>query len=316
MESEHRALLARGWAITAALFALAAPAASADPGQANCQGALAERGNSYIGDCVLPFQGFPVGVAGTYDSAPGNPADPGLKPADAHVELLAKMSFGPPRAIGVECVIYGKGVVRCQGEYNPFDRPVSAVEPVPAEIVGIVCKAGSHSPFSKLAPPAGTFACWSGAAARADLEKDGYFRDNGFGEPEPEPEPDGPGALDPLTGAGVSTAVTTVPFNTYAPDRLVVSRSLGLRYVNADAASHDIVAIDARRPDGSAPWCGGFKNLENPASQDCPLFWTPVIAGGGTQTPVLGLEDAKVGETYRFMCSIHPYMVGTIEVVE
>ena len=110
--------------------------------------------------------------------------------------------------------------------------------------------------------------------------------------------------------------ITTVPFNTYAPGTIVVSRSLGLTYTNLDTASHDVVARDAKRADGSAPWCADFEDPEDPGASDCPLFWSELIAGGGTQTPVLGLQDTKPGAAYTFYCSIHPYMTGTMQVVE
>jgi len=124
------------------------------------------------------------------------------------------------------------------------------------------------------------------------------------------------GPFGPLAGSPLTSVVTTVPFNTYAPDTLVVSRSLGLTYVNADTASHDVVAYSAKRPDGSAPWCDAFEDTYAPASVDCPLFWSELIPGGGSVERVQGLQDTVVGREYEFYCSIHPYMRGTIKVVE
>jgi plastocyanin len=307
-----------------ALGALAgAPAAPAHEGGSKCTAELELRGNTWENTCSTTFQGFPIGLAGVYDSAPGS-EDPKTKPAEIHVEVMAQMADGAQRPLGVECEEITKGEARCNLEYNPLGTPVSGPEPVPEEVVAIVCKAHSHAKFTRLAPPAGRFACWTTDAAREDLKADGWFADNGFEEdpdvepdPEPKPEPEPtPGPLAPLTGLGVSGRVTTVPFNTYLPSSIQVSRSLGLTYVNVDTARHDVVALEARRPDGSAPWCGSFENPEDPDAKDCPLFWTPLIPGGGSETPVLGLEDTKAGESYAFYCSIHPYMTGTLEVVE
>lgn len=320
MKSIRSRAAARSFVMAAVLVssaAIAAPAASAHEGGANCQGALAEVGNTYQGSCTMPFQGFPIGVAGTYDSDPNHLNPPVAKETEIHVEILAKMASGPPRALGVECIDTTAGVARCQKDYNPIGTPVTGPAPAPEEIVALICNAHSHAHYSSFAPPAGHFACWSTDAGRQDLEDDHFFEDNGF-EPTPagEPDPGAPGPLGPLAGSGLTGTVTTVPFNTYLPDTLVVSRSLGLSYVNVDTASHDVVALEARRPDGSAPWCANFEDPEHPASQDCPLFWSPLIPGGGSETPVLGLADTKVGSTYTFYCSIHPYMTGTIQVVE
>jgi len=134
-------------------------------------------------------------------------------------------------------------------------------------------------------------------------------------------------APDPFTTLadnGVSSVVTAVPFNNYEPTTLYVSRSLGLHF-NLDTAWHDVVALDAPRPMDSAPWCVHFLPDPDTGASTCPLFWTPLIAPGGSDpqgvaarkhdTQVQGLQDAQVGSTYRFICSIHPNMVGTIEVV-
>ena len=292
-------------------------AAKRHGGAALCKADLQEVGSSYTNSCVMPFQGFPIGIAGVFDSEPGVVEPTGTKDAEIHVELMAKLKSGSPQPLGVECVKNGMGVVRCSTEYNPLTSPLSAPEPAPTDIVGIYCSAHSHAKYSRKAPPAGRFACWSTDESRAALEKQGWFADAGFdpasgGGSQPAP----PGPLSGLSGAGVTGQITTVPFNTYAPGRIVVSRSLGLTYTNLDTASHDVVALEAKRPDGSAPWCDGFKDPEEPDAEACPLFWSKLIPGGGTQTPVLGLQDTKVGGSYSFYCSIHPYMTGTIEVAE
>lgn len=290
-----------------------APGASAHTGAASCKGELKEVGSTWEGSCEMPFQGFPIGIAGVFDSEPLDPTHAGNKAAEIHLELLAQPASGPPRPIGVECEQITTGVARCQTEYNPFGAPLTLPEELPSDIVAITCSGHSHAKYTRLAPPAGRFACWSSAEARAALAQEGWFADNGFESggpgPGPDPEPQ-PGPLSGLSGSGVSSQILTVPFNTYAPSTVVVSRSLGLTYTNVDTARHDVVALDAKRPDGSAPWCDGY----DPGG--CPLFWSKLIAGNGTQTPVLGLPDAKAGESYTFFCSIHPYMTGTIEVVE
>ena len=306
----HRRCLA----LSAALVALAAlaPAAGADGAPANCSGALAEVGGTWAGSCTMPYQGHPIGVAAVYDSNPADLPDPQITAAGIHVEILAKFANGLQRAMGIECDEITTDVARCRLESNPLGTPAASPEPVPTDIVSLTCEAHSHVRWTKFAPPAGAFACWSTDHARDDLTAQGWFARNGFPAgpaPEPEPEPQ-PGPLGPLAGVGLSSTVTTVPFNTYAPDTLVVSRSLGLRYLNADTARHDVVAREARRPDGSAPWCKDFD------AGTCPLFWTPLVAGGGSEAPVQGLEDAEVGRTYTFYCTIHPYMVGTLRVVE
>lgn len=123
-----------------------------------------------------------------------------------------------------------------------------------------------------------------------------------------------PDPFPTLAEAGLSSVITTVPFDTYAPDTVTVIRSLGLRYYNFDANQHDVVALDAKRADGSAPWCDAYEDPFDPDAQECPLFWTPLISGGGTETAVLGLEDTEPGRSYTFYCSIHRNMVGTIEI--
>jgi len=286
-------------------------------GEAFCKADLEKFGNTYENSCVMPFQGFPIGIAGVYDSEPDAVARTGTKPAEIHLELMAKLRSGSPQPIGVECQDTTTGVARCTTAYNPFGSPLSSPEPAPSEIVGVYCGAHSHAIFSKDAPPAGRFACWSTDESRETLEQQGWFEDAGFNAGSGGgSEPPQPGQLSGLSGAGASGQITTVPFNTYAPSTVVVSRSLGLTYTNLDTARHDVVAREAKRPDGSAPWCEGFEDPEDPAAEACPLFWSKLIPGSGTQTPVLGLKDTAVGESYSFYCSIHPYMTGTIEVVE
>jgi plastocyanin len=136
-----------------------------------------------------------------------------------------------------------------------------------------------------------------------------------------------PDPFPALADAGVSTVITSLPFERYAPEDVKVSRSMGVRYANLDTAFHDVVALEDTRPHGSAAWCENYPpDPEDLDKETCPLFWTPLIPGGGTDpatvperkndTWVQGLEDTELGETYKFYCSIHPLMVGTIEVIE
>jgi plastocyanin len=136
-----------------------------------------------------------------------------------------------------------------------------------------------------------------------------------------------PNPFETLGSAGVTGVVVSYPFERYAPDPVLVSRSLGLRYVNLDTGWHNVVALDARRPDGSAPWCKNYPaDPEQPGVEQCPLFWTPLLPPGGSDPSyvtdrrsdymVEGLQDTKVGEKYTYYCEIHPLMKVTIEVVE
>lgn len=129
-----------------------------------------------------------------------------------------------------------------------------------------------------------------------------------------------------MSDSNVTSVITALPFERYAPTTVYVSKSQGLRYFNLDTEWHDVVAHGATRPDRSARWCKYYPlDPEHPSVQTCPLFWTPLKAPGGTDpqgavagkhdTRVQGLQDTVVGSSYEFYCSIHPWMVGTIEVV-
>lgn len=133
--------------------------------------------------------------------------------------------------------------------------------------------------------------------------------------------------FDALAPLGVPALITALPFERFTPDTITVSKSTGVAYANLDTEWHDVVAKTATRPDGSAPWCAQYPlDPEHPEIETCPLFWTPLLPPGAgdpqgvldrrSDTTVRGLEDAKVGETYTFICSIHPRMTGTIEVTE
>ena len=108
-----------------------------------------------------------------------------------------------------------------------------------------------------------------------------------------------------LAPGAQAQVVVTAGFN-YVPAAVVVSNDVPAYYVNADALPHDVVALDAVRPDNSADWCVGL----DPGT--CPLFWTPVLTTGGT-SEIFGVADAAPG-SYQFTCTQHSYMVGTLIV--
>ena len=86
---------------------------------------------------------------------------------------------------------------------------------------------------------------------------------------------------------------------------VVVSAQGHLTFVNTDLDSHDLRALDAYRPDGSASWCIGFNHNQ------CPLFLSDKI-GTGEISDVLGLQGLGSGQVFKFFCTPHPWMVGTL----
>jgi hypothetical protein len=156
-----------------------APGALAHTGGSNCTAKLEKRGATWESSCVSPFQGFPVGVAGVYLAD-----DPLLGPspldADVHVEIMALLADGTSRPLGVECLSDTVGAARCLEAYNPLAAPLTSPEAAPIQIVALKCNAHSHSVSPTAAKPSGAFACWSTDEARADLEADHWFSDNGF----------------------------------------------------------------------------------------------------------------------------------------
>lgn len=86
-----------------------------------------------------------------------------------------------------------------------------------------------------------------------------------------------------------------------------VKGSEPLRFVNLDPVAHDVVSDETRLP-GTASWC--------PANGPrCPLFTTNGLVTIARAEPILGLEDAEPGVPYRFYCTPHDLMVGTLVVV-
>lgn len=111
--------------------------------------------------------------------------------------------------------------------------------------------------------------------------------------------------------AAVNVFVSGVPGATvgFVPASVTVAKGLPVTFFNPDVlatSGHDVTALDATRPKSSAPWCADFVG-------PCPLFWSETITAGSA-TPVLGFEDAVVGRTYAYYCSVHPQMVGSVTV--
>jgi plastocyanin len=97
------------------------------------------------------------------------------------------------------------------------------------------------------------------------------------------------GGSDPpiIAGPGAASAG-------YATPNATTSVGGQLSFVNFDFVEHDVVS-EAKGPDGE------------------PLFSTPLI-GTGESAQIEGLEQVKSGQSYRFLCSIHPGMQGTLRV--
>jgi plastocyanin len=82
--------------------------------------------------------------------------------------------------------------------------------------------------------------------------------------------------------------------NTYATTDVTIDQGQSITFQNSDqTAIHDVTA-DAKGSDGQ------------------PLFKSDTIAGGKT-APVSGVEFLATGD-YKFHCSVHTFMTGTIHV--
>ncbi|MGQ0430809.1 MAG: cupredoxin domain-containing protein [Microthrixaceae bacterium] len=297
--------------------ALIAPASEADVAQSRCaaeftvvssgppaaDGTQAGHGE---GECSTTFEGFPLGAIGVsraLDPVTGEVvAD---APVDIHVEVWLRLANGTGRKYA-ECEAGNPdlsgpalGEARCEVETNgETATPVALPGALPREVVGVECLAHSHGRMKVGTTPIARFGCYSGEASRDALLE----------------EIDGPvqTSAAPLRSQAV---ITSVPSNTYAPTEIVVAAGGEVTYANADLGVwHDVVASDAVRPAGSAPWCSTrtwtFYGLTG-----CPLFASALLQGAvGATTPVLGVSDAQPGD-YLFFCTIHPDMVGVIRVV-
>lgn len=89
-----------------------------------------------------------------------------------------------------------------------------------------------------------------------------------------------------IAGPGAEVA------GTYATPTVVLVKAAPLNLVNADIASHDVVSTIKR----------GGKHIFKSA-----------VAPTGGMVPVEGVSSLEVG-TYEFYCSLHPNMVGTLDV--
>jgi plastocyanin len=248
-------------------------------------------------ECTFHFVGSPIVAEGRFST--DNPA---LK-SNFHVGVIAQLADGTRQPLPVECTDFGRSGdpnAACRVEWDPTGTGAQAVElPGLQDVVALICEAHSHAGerpwvgeyFGENA--GGEFRCSSGPAGAG-----------GGGDPG-----DG-GSADGSAVAGAPAFVAT-PGSVFATNPAVVSRSAAAQaspvFANLDVLQHDVVAVEATRPDGSAPWCDGY----GPGA--CPLFWSPLI-GGAETTTVLGFDDAQPG-TYEYYCSIHPFMVGTVQVV-
>jgi plastocyanin len=97
-------------------------------------------------------------------------------------------------------------------------------------------------------------------------------------------------------GAGVAYADATIyagPPNQFFQGDVTIAQGEGVTFTNADTVAHDVTA-SGKGPDGK------------------PLFQSAQI-GTGQSAPVEGVEFLTAG-SYPYICSIHPFMKGTITV--
>lgn len=247
--------------------------------------------------CIFHFVGLPILVEGYFYT------DHPQIESDFHVEVTAVLDNGRSQVLPVECTDNGRPNdprAQCRYEWNPLANGRQSSEaPMLHEVAYLLCEAHTHARESRLyqrsfGPAAGgEFRC---ASAPYDASP-GSGPGGAVGDPPPAPYAGAP-------------AFVAVPVNVYATGTTAVSSAAASvkppAFLNLDQALHDVVALDARRPDGSAHWCHGYE----PGT--CPLFWSQLI-GQGEVTPVEGFGDTPQG-SYRFYCSIHPDMIGEVVV--
>lgn len=167
-----RGRLARRTLVILAAIALAgqlgiAPGADAHTGASWCSGTFENTDGHGTGSCLLQFQGLPVGVQGDYLATENDRAK-------IHVELFAVLADGSKRAL-LECedpqskTVVQRTSASCSSERNDLGVPLTLAEPVPSQIVGLLCEAHSHAEPA-LGPGSGTFTCWSTEEARQDAD--------------------------------------------------------------------------------------------------------------------------------------------------
>ncbi len=117
-----------------------------------------------------------------------------------------------------------------------------------------------------------------------------------------------PLAIASPAGAVAAVAVPGSFASTYATPVVVTNVGGPLTFVNGDVAAHDVTALEHFLPKKTKEsWCKEFPKGK------CPLFWSETIDGGQT-TNVQGLANLQSGQQYRFFCSVHPAMTGTLIV--
>lgn len=245
--------------------------------------------------CIFHFTGLPILVEGYFFTD-----HPEIK-ADFHVVVTAVLDNGEQQAMPVECTDQGRPNdprAQCRYEWDPTGggRRVAEV-PMLHEIAYFLCEAHTHSRESKLHQR------FFGPAAGGEFRCATAPYDAAPGE--------GPGhGVDPPEAPSAAPAFVAVPVNVYATENTVVAKDAAAAsppsFLNLDQNLHDVVALNDRRPDGSAPWCFQYE------SGACPLFWSRLV-GQGVTTPVEGFGDMQPG-SYQFYCSIHPEMIGTVVV--
>lgn len=119
------------------------------------------------------------------------------------------------------------------------------------------------------------------------------------------------GALVLATAPAEAVVVLGVPGSYqvgFATPQAVTVVGGPLALVNSDTQPHNVIALTARRANGSAAWCSGYQ------AGKCPLFWSASVSAG-EYTMVEGLADVVSGQSYQFYCSIHSRMIGTLTVL-
>jgi plastocyanin len=100
-------------------------------------------------------------------------------------------------------------------------------------------------------------------------------------------------ALVAAPAAHADKQIIAGPGSRYLTTDVTMDQGEKVTFVNGDVIAHDVMARDLG-PDRK------------------PLFRSPII-GGGMSAPVEGAEYLTTGR-YRFICSIHPQMEGTLNV--
>ena len=100
-------------------------------------------------------------------------------------------------------------------------------------------------------------------------------------------------ALSAAPSARADEQILAGPSNRYLTSDVTIDQGERVTFMNTDAADHDVLARD-KGADGK------------------PLFRSDLV-GAGRTVPVQGTEYLTTG-SFRFLCSIHPQMEGTLKV--